>query len=87
MKNLKKKKNRVKTQVQLDEELENEFLTTDLGDQLRGRRIKSVRPREKLTSIFLPPTLIEELKKKGEIRGIGYQTMLKIIVHENLNRY
>ena len=39
------------------------------------------------TSILLDPGLVEKLKAKAVKRGIGYQTMLKIIVHERLDEY
>ncbi len=39
------------------------------------------------TSIFLDPAIIEKLRSKAEKRGIGYQTMLKIIVHEHVDEY
>jgi predicted DNA binding CopG/RHH family protein len=31
--------------------------------------------------------IIEKLRGKAEKRGIGYQTMLKIIVHEHVDEY
>jgi predicted DNA binding CopG/RHH family protein len=82
------KKKRTKSQALLDKELDQEFEAVDLS-QLKehGVQPQLVRPKEKLTSIFLPPTLIERLKAKGAKRGIGYQTMLKIIVHENVEKY
>jgi len=50
-----------------------------------GRRHSKGRQRP--TSILLHDELIEKLKAKAARRGIGYQTMLKIIVHENLEDY
>ena len=48
-----------------------------------------VRPRTRQmpTSILLDPAIIHKLKEKAGKRGIGYQTMLKIIVHEHVNDY
>ncbi|MFA5140208.1 MAG: hypothetical protein WC728_13335 [Elusimicrobiota bacterium] len=39
------------------------------------------------TSILLAPEIIHKLKEKAGKRGIGYQTMLKIIVHEHVDDY
>jgi len=39
------------------------------------------------TSILLDPAIIGKLKQKAGARGIGYQTMLKIIVHEHVDDY
>jgi len=35
----------------------------------------------------LDDDLIEKLRKKGAKRGLGYQTMLKLIVREHLDEY
>ena len=50
---------------------------------------KVIRPkaRQLPTSILLDPAVIAKLKEKAQARGIGYQTMLKIIVHEHMNEY
>lgn len=67
-----------------------EFETRDLGhDIARSKAAVVVRPktRQMPTSIFLDPTLVEKLKSKADKRGIGYQTMLKIIVHEHVDEY
>ena len=39
------------------------------------------------TSIKLEPKLIAMLTDKGKKRGLGYQTMLKMIVHEHIEEY
>ncbi len=67
-----------------------EFETRDLGHDIASSKAAViVRPktRQMPTSIFLDPAIIEKLKSKGEKRGIGYQTMLKIIVHEHVDAY
>ena len=67
-----------------------EFEARDLGhDIARSKAAVVVRPktRQMPTSIFLDPTLVEKLKSKADKRGIGYQTMLKIIVHEHVDEY
>ncbi|MBK8871264.1 MAG: hypothetical protein IPN19_09510 [Elusimicrobia bacterium] len=67
-----------------------EFHKRDLGHDIAiSRSAVVVRPkvRQFPTSIMLDPTIITKLKEKAETRGIGYQTMLKIIVHEHVNQY
>ena len=67
-----------------------EFKSRDLGrDIARSRSAVVVRPhsRQMPTSILLDPAIIDKLKMKAGKRGIGYQTMLKIIVHEHVDDY
>lgn len=65
-----------------------EFETRDLGHDVRKSKSATlVVPKQKPTSILLPQTLIKKLKKKAEQRGIGYQTMLKIILNEQVDHY
>ncbi len=67
-----------------------EFRKRDLGhDIVRDRSAVTVRPRSRQTptSILLDPAIIDKLRKKAGKRGIGYQTMLKIIVHEHVDDY
>lgn len=70
-----------------------EFRRRDLGDDIRASGAAMVgRPTErakasKSTSIVLDPALIEKLRRKGKRRGLGYQTMLKLIVHEHIDEY
>lgn len=82
---MKEKKSRKKRDLVLEE-----FETKDLGEDLfRYDTGVIIRPKNRImaTSILLPPELIEKLKLKGARRGIGYQTMLKIIVHEHVDEY
>ena len=66
----------------------DEFEKRDLGLDVRrsGSAIK-VAPKSRPTSILLPENLVEKLKNKAEKRGIGYQTMLKIILTEQVDQY
>ncbi len=67
-----------------------EFETRDLGQDMArsGSAVVIVpRARQLPTSILLDPAIIEKLKQKAGKRGIGYQTMLKIIVHEHVDEY
>lgn len=65
-----------------------EFETRDLGPDLEASGTAVVvRPRGRPTSIVLDPALVDALRRKGAKRGLGYQTMLKLIVHEHLDEY
>jgi uncharacterized protein (DUF4415 family) len=65
-----------------------EFEGRDLGDDLRASGAGVViRPRARPTSIALDADLVEQLRAKGAKRGLGYQTMLKLIVREHLHEY
>jgi len=67
-----------------------EFHDKDLGHDIEKSRSATViksRSRQMPTSILLDKSLITKLKEKAEKRGIGYQTMLKIILHENVDEY
>jgi predicted DNA binding CopG/RHH family protein len=68
----------------------HEFEKRDLGQDIaRSKSAVVVRPksRQKPTSILLDPAMVNKLKRKAGARGIGYQTMLKIIVHEHVDDY
>lgn len=67
----------------------HEFATKDLGRDIArgGVGVRLRRTPQIPTSILLDPALIDKLKAKGGKRGIGYQTMLKIIVHEHVDEY
>lgn len=65
----------------------SEFESRDLGDDIRrsasARLVKPSLP----TSIMLDAKLVAKLRAKGKKRGLGYQTMLKLIVHEHVDDY
>lgn len=67
----------------------HEFNTGDLGDDIRdsgtGRLLR--RRTSKPTSILLDEQLVQRLRKAGAKRGLGYQTMLKVIVREHIDEY
>ena len=68
----------------------HEFEKRDLGRDIeRSRSAVVIRPKRRSlpTSILLDSSLIGKLKEKAEDRGIGYQTMLKIILHEHVDDY
>lgn len=66
-----------------------EFETRDLGTDIRISGVTPVviRPKSQPTSILLDEDLIRQLRTKAAKRGVGYQTMLKIIVREHLDEY
>jgi predicted DNA binding CopG/RHH family protein len=58
------------------------------ADDIRASRSGRILRRSvKPTSILLEQDLIERLREKGAKRGLGYQTMLKVIVREHLDDY
>ena len=82
------KKSKKKTEIKSDYTLA-EFENKDLGESLGafksiGRWIKG---KTKPTSIALSEQTILILRKKAARKGIGYQTLLKMIVQEHLNEY
>lgn len=65
-----------------------EFERRDLGDDIRSAGVARVLGRStRPTSIVLEEDLIEKLRRKGAKRGLGYQTMLKLVVREHLDEY
>jgi predicted DNA binding CopG/RHH family protein len=65
-----------------------EFERRDLGDDIRASRSTVVlRGPSRPTSILLDPALVAKLREKGAKRGLGYQTMLKVIVAEHVDEY
>jgi predicted DNA binding CopG/RHH family protein len=64
-----------------------EFQRRDLGEDIRRSGGGKMLRRSRTTSITLDRDLIEKLRAKGAKRGLGYQTMLKVIVMEHLDEY
>jgi uncharacterized protein (DUF4415 family) len=67
-----------------------EFETRDLGDDIAAAgTARMIRPKRATmpTSIVLEQDLVEKLRAKGAKRGLGYQTMLKVIVREHVDEY
>ena len=64
-----------------------EFESRDLGDDIRAagglRAVRKTLP----TSIVLEKDLVDKLREKGAKRGLGYQTMLKLIAREHVDEY
>ena len=49
-------------------------------------RFTDARPTKKQKSIRLEPTVIEQVKKVAQTRGIGYQTLIRMWVIEQLQK-
>ena len=83
-----KKQSPRKTDRRKDAQLA-EFETRDLGADIRRSRVKTVviRAKPHPTSILLDADLVDRLREKAAKRGLGYQTMLKVIVREHLDEY
>lgn len=64
-----------------------EFDRRDLGEDIRRSGSGRMVRRSRTTSITLDHDLIEKLRAKGVKRGLGYQTMLKMIVMEHVDEY
>ena len=64
-----------------------EFEKRDLGDDIRASGGLRVIRKTLPTSIVLEEDLIAKLRKKAAKRGLGYQTMLKLIVREHVDEY
>jgi predicted DNA binding CopG/RHH family protein len=62
-----------------------EFERRDLGRDIPSTA--RVLRRSHPTSIVLEPDLVARLRALGAKRGLGYQTMLKMIVREHLDEY
>ena len=79
-----KRKKRADNDAQIEE-----FKTRDLGSDIRasGATPIVIRPKQQPISILPEPELVEQLRTKGSKRGLGYQTLLKLIVREHLHKY
>jgi uncharacterized protein (DUF4415 family) len=65
-----------------------EFERRDLGSDIRtAGAARVLRRRARPTSIALDDDLVAKLRQKGARRGLGYQTMLKLIVREHVDEY
>ena len=65
-----------------------EFERRDLGGDIQAAQTaRLLRVRSKPTSILLDDDLVRQLRAKAAKRGLGYQTMLKMIVREHLDEY
>lgn len=60
----------------------------DLGSDIRAAGVARVLRRgARPTSIALDDDLVAKPRQKGAHRGLGYQTMLKLIVREHVDEY
>jgi hypothetical protein len=60
------------------------------GLVMKGSRLVAAlnknKPRSVQIALRLPPADIEQARRIAERKGIGYQTLVKILVHEGLAR-
>jgi predicted DNA binding CopG/RHH family protein len=63
-----------------------EFESRDLGNDIRAAGLRAIR-KTLPTSIVLEQDLVDKLREKGAKRGLGYQTMLKLIAREHVDEY
>jgi predicted DNA binding CopG/RHH family protein len=84
-----KKQSKKSTRRKVKDAQLEEFETRDLGTDIRTSGVTPVviRPKSQPTSILLDEDLVRQLRMKAAKRGVGYQTMLKIIVREHLDEY
>lgn len=84
-----KKQSKKSTRHKVKDAQLEEFEARDLGTDIRTSGVTPVviRPKSQPTSILLDEDLVRQLRMKAAKRGVGYQTMLKIIVREHLDEY
>ena len=82
-----KRKSKVREKAAKRDLQVEEFESRDFGDDIRAagglRAIRKTLP----TSIVLEQDLLDRLREKGAKRGLGYQTMLKLIAREHADEY
>ena len=62
-----------------------EFEKRDLGDDIAASGAAQAVHPQRPTSILLPPEMIAKLKARASRLGIGYQTLLKMIVAKHID--
>jgi hypothetical protein len=88
MKRTKPKPTRTRTATRRTDTQLRAFERTDLGTAItEAGGLRWVHRKTRPRSIALDDALVETLRAKGAKRGLGYQTMLKLIVREHLDEY
>ena len=62
-----------------------EFEERDLGEDVKAAGTLVVVRRQKPTTILLSDELKEQLRRRGEELGVGYQTAAKMILAKYVN--
>lgn len=62
-----------------------EFKERDLGEDVKAAGTLVVVRRQKPTTILLSDELKEQLRRRGEELGVGYQTAAKMILAKYVN--
>jgi predicted DNA binding CopG/RHH family protein len=84
-------KNKRTNQEKIDRKIEKWVDETDQSEAIaQGTLIQGRRGRPRVgtkITVTMPLDLIEQLKRSAEKRAIGYQTMIRMIVAENIKKY
>lgn len=76
---------------QEEDEAEKLLAASDLTSTIKKSEHLDVRPGRKpigtKISIILPEDLIKVLREAADKRAIGYQTLIRMIVAENIKKY
>lgn len=89
-----KKKSIKNTKKNHDEDFDKLFMDTDFGKSeiepvlIKASERKGGRPKiGRKLSIILPEEVIKQLITAGKMKGVGYQTMIRIICTEKVDEY
>lgn len=89
-----KKKTTKNTKKDLDKDFDELFMDTDFGGSgvepilIKAAERKGGRPKiGRKLSIVLPEDVIKQLIAAGKMKGVGYQTMIRIICTEKVDEY
>lgn len=77
-------------QEKIDKQVDEWMDKTDFSKAIAKGKVIPGRGRPAIgtkISLTLPEELIRELKEAAEKRSIGYQTMIRMIVKENIKNY
>jgi predicted DNA binding CopG/RHH family protein len=71
------------------EELAEHFDQTDVGDPAKFEEVEDVmierRPELAQISVRLPPEDLAALRQQADCAGIGYTTLIRMIIRDHLN--
>ncbi|TVQ79611.1 MAG: hypothetical protein EA369_04295 [Bradymonadales bacterium] len=85
---MKKKKSGKKKKSLSDQKLMNAFETQDTGKAIvDADSAVRIRSRTQPISLRISPDLVAKLRQAAAERDLGYQTMAKLIIAENIDLY
>lgn len=89
-----KKKSTVKkskeAKILSDDEFDELFQKSDFSEYAQFAKVVKVKGRPVVgpkISMHFPSDLIDQLKTVADTKSIGYQTLIRMIVKENLHKY